>query len=98
MPEEEFTSRDLMTAMLSLHEATDLNIGSLRREMHARIDGVETRIDGVETRLTSLEGEVRGIAGEVRGIAGEVLGIKDWTRQVDQRFEAIAQAARIIGI
>lgn len=73
-----------MAAMLSLHEATDLNIGTLRREMHARIDGVETR-------LTSLEGEVRGVKDEVRGI-------KDWTRQVDQRFEAIAQAARITGI
>jgi hypothetical protein len=112
MPEEEFTSRELMAAMLSLHEATEHSIGTLRQEVHARFDGVNERFDGVdaridvvETRLTSLEGEVRGVEthltsleGEVRSIAGDVGGVKDWTHQVDHRFEAIAQAARITGI
>ncbi len=94
---EEFTTSDLMTAILSLTEATDHNIGTLRREMHARIDGVETRIDGVEARIDGVETRLTSLQGEVRGIAGEVRGIRDWTHQVDQRFEAIAQAARVTG-
>jgi hypothetical protein len=80
MPEE-FTSSDLMGAILSLREATDHNFGTLRREISEQFGGVETRLTSVETRLTSIEGEVRGI--------------KYWARHVDQRFEAIAQAAKI---
>jgi hypothetical protein len=76
MPEE-FTSSDLMGAILSLREATDHNFSKIDE----RFDGVDKRFDGLETRLTTLEGEVRGI--------------RNWTRHVDQRFEAIAAAAKI---
>ncbi len=76
----EFTSSDLMTAMLGLRDSMDHGFA----KVDARFDGVDGRIDAVETRLTSIERELRGI--------------KDWTLQVDQRFEAIAQAARITGL
>jgi len=63
---------------------------SVRDAMDHGFAKVDARLYGVETRLTSLEGEVRGVKDEVRAI-------KDWTQQVDQRFEAIAQAARVTG-
>jgi hypothetical protein len=87
MPEE-FTSSDLMGAILSLREATDHNFGTLRREISEQFGGVETRLTSVETRLTSVETRLTSIEGEVRGI-------NYWARHVDQRFEAIAQAAKI---
>ena len=33
----------------------------------------------------------------MRGVKDELRGINVWTQQVDQRFEAIAQAAQITG-
>jgi hypothetical protein len=87
MPEE-FTSSDLMGAILSLREATDLNFGTLRREIDERFDGVDGRFDGIESRLGGVETRLTTLEGEVRGI-------RNWTRHVDQRFEAIAAAAKI---
>ncbi len=79
-----------MSAILSQGEATGHNFDAFRREVNARFDGVDARFDGVETRITSLEGEVRGLKDEVHEL-------KDWTHRVDQRFDAIAQAARLSG-
>jgi hypothetical protein len=87
MPEE-FTSSDLMGAILSLREATDHNFGTLQREIDQRFGGVETRLTSVETRLASVETRLTSLEGEGRGI-------KYWTSRVDQRFKAIAQAAKV---
>jgi hypothetical protein len=50
----DYSSADLMAAILDVRDATAFNLSKLETRLTARIDGLSTRIDGVENSVGSL--------------------------------------------
>ena len=50
-------------------------IRNLRRDLGARIDGLETRIDGLETRMDGLEARIRALESVLARLTGLLEGL-----------------------